>query len=356
MARRILSVLGAVSLLVGCSSGGSNSSAGGNGGAAGAGLGGQAASGGGAGTTGSGGSAGAGGEAAAAGGTSGMSTAIGGAAGTSPAAGGASGTATGGAAAGGVGGGASGGATAGTGGTAPAGAGGAGGGAAMKLGLIVATQTIVGSATTSSAVATFTQMTEMNPCVPTTSGNCRLYACPTVTPTQKTYFQAGGVAITGLSMPLTLTYAAGPQMYTDNLTGALWTAAATATASVTASSGVPAATLNLTAPSLITATAPAAPYTISKSADLPVTWSGGAEGTVTVSLSSGSGTSLVSIDCDAAATAGTLTVPAAMLAHLGASGGFSIAVATDTTQAVNDWQMKFEASSVAVQATAMYTN
>lgn len=79
------------------------------------------------------------------------------------------------------------------------------------------------------------------------------------------------------------------------------------------------------------------------------------EGTVTLSMSSGSGSSLVSLECDATAASGTMTVPASLLSHLGTSGGFSLAVASKATQMVGEWQMQFEASSV-VQQTAMYTN
>ena len=257
MARaRIFLVLGGVFLLASCGSSGSKTGQGGQGGTATTGVGG------GAGTGGSAGTSGAGGQAA------------GGAAGSEAAGGAAGGSAGGtGATGGNTGGGAGGAATGGQAGAGGGAAGGAGGNPGSKVGMITATQTISGGSTSASAVATFTQMTTMNPCVPTTTGNCRLYACPSPgTPSPKTHFQAGTVGITGLATPISLSYSSGPQMYvSDSITGLLWAASRPATATVSGSTDVPAVTLNVTGPNPITPVMPAGPpYTISKSADLLV--------------------------------------------------------------------------------------
>jgi len=141
----------------------------------------------------------------------------------------------------------------------------------------------------------------------------------------------------------------------------LWTASTPATVTVGGTTSVPAYSMSVTAPNPITMTAPlpvvgstGATYTIARGANLAVTWTGGVDGTVTVSLTSGNGTTGVTISCSAPASAGTVTVPASLMASLGATGAFSAGVTSFTTKTVGDWLMDFQASVLGSQGTATF--
>lgn len=98
-------------------------------------------------------------------------------------------------------------------------------------------------------------------------------------------------------------------------------------------------------------------YTISRTTDLKVTWTGGVEGTTTVAVTSGTTASgNVTISCSVAAASGALTVPIGMLASLGASGTFSAGVANVATKTVAGWQMSFQASSTRDLGSATFSD
>jgi hypothetical protein len=142
----------------------------------------------------------------------------------------------------------------------------------------------------------------------------------------------------------------------------LWTSSRTATVVVTGSADVPAFTMDLVAPSPITVTSPLPSstmvYSISRSSDLVVTWSGGVDGTTQVNVSSNSsGTTPAStITCSVAAAKGTVTVPASLMSGFTTSGGFVAGAYNSATKNVGDWLMEFQAEQATGVGTVTFTN
>jgi hypothetical protein len=99
-------------------------------------------------------------------------------------------------------------------------------------------------------------------------------------------------------------------------------------------------------------------YTISRSSDLVVTWSGGVDGTAQVSLSSNSSgtTPSSTISCNVAAAKGTVTVPASLMTGFASSGGFVAGAYNTATKNVGDWLMEFQAEQQTGVGTASFTN
>jgi len=343
----------------------------------------------GSGAAGAGASAGAGGGSA--GGAAGAPAGVGGAIGTAGAgggagtAGGAAGT-TGGAGAGGAGsktgaGGAATGGSAGNGaggaaGSAGAAGGGAGGGATgpTKVGVVALTESTTSfviptigatTITAAGAVASYSISSgDSSACQTTTAGSCQVFTnCPT-TSTPSTIVDAGTISITGLNpSPVTLSRISATQGYiSTSYMAYLWTASTPTTVTVGGSTSVPAYSMSINAPNPITLTAPVpssvgqtgATYTIPRGANLAVTWTGGVDGTVTVSLTSGTAPSGVTVTCTAAASAGSVTIPASLMASLGATGGFTAGVTSSATKTVGEWLMDFQASALGSQGTATF--
>lgn len=173
-------------------------------------------------------------------------------------------------------------------------------------------------------------------------GNCYVEQCSTTMPTHM-YQNAGTVHITGTSQPITLTPA------TDN-TYMSFTATAdlaqpgdmiTVTADGTT---VPGYTETLAMPSKVTVTSPAKPtgaLSVARSADFTVAWSGGTTGDVELSASSGT-QGAPFVYCQLSASAGTGTIPAALLAMLPAgTGGIGVTGWSTMTKQVDDWGLYF---------------
>jgi hypothetical protein len=215
------------------------------------------------------------------------------------------------------------------------------------------------------AAATFGVRAGTDPCQSTTMGACQLFACAPMSGTNPqmppNLLNAGSVTITGLAINIPLMYSAPPGAYVSaSYMGYLWTSSRPATVTVTGSADVPAFTLNVTAPNPISVTSPAASnstYTISRGSALAVTWTGGVEGMVTVSVSSGTAaTGQVMISCSVDAATGTVTVPAAFMAKLGATGSFSAGVTNIAHKTISDWLMHFQAETMKDLGTATFTN
>jgi len=345
------------------------------GGASGAvgGAGGAVAGGGGAGgaITGGGGATGLGGGSA---GAAGGAPAAGGAAGASVASGGAGGGVTG------QGGTAAGGTTASSGGAGGAslGAGGTGGtasGTPAKVAIVIASESTVkadyglgqGVTTTMAGegAATFTQTTSpsTNNCPGTTVGPCQVYLNCMASSATTTVLDGGTVTISGLTGgPLTLARISASAGY-YSISSYLWTTPTLATVTVGGTADVPAYTMSVTTPSPITLTAPtsttynaAGPiFSVSRTADLVVTWTGGTNGQVSVDLESTSPAAEAA--CTADASAGTLTIPASILANFGGTTGMGVGVTTVTTKNTGDWLMEFEAQQTPISgSTITFTN
>jgi hypothetical protein len=129
---------------------------------------------------------------------------------------------------------------------------------------------------------------------------------------------------------------------------------------VTGSADVPAFTMNLTAPNPITVTSPLPgsdmAYTISRSSDLVVTWSGGVDGSVQVGISSNSSGATKSITCNVDAAKGTVTVPASLMSGFTSPGGFVAGAGSSATKNVGDWLMEFQAEQQTGSGSATFTN
>jgi len=359
---------GGVSGGVGGAAGGSTAGAGGAGGSV-VGGGGSSGLGGGAGQTTSAG--GAAGSVVPTGGVGGGASATGGAGGTSATGGAGGASATGGA------GGAS--ATGGAGGaSATGGAGGSGAGGPGKVGIVALSETTItytlpapaGQLTVvgSGAVASYTLPgTAANCPAPTTVGSCQLFPGCSSASTGSTQVSAGTVTVTGLATsPVVL----NPISATSNgyisasYTSYLWTTSIPATVTVGGSASVPAYTMSLDTPTPITVTAPAptgsaatgGAYTVSKSSDLVVSWTGGVQGQVVIGLSDMGTAPNAAISCSVAASAGTVTIPASLMSGFGAMAGFTASVTTSTTKTVGDWLMDFQATTGSAVGTVTFTN
>jgi hypothetical protein len=241
-----------------------------------------------------------------------------------------------------------------------------------KIGVVILTQSVqtlpvVGTFVASGGVAQFGFKSGSSSCTPTTQGACQLYTCTTTSDDNvdpATLVQAGDVTIKGLGADLVLPYMSAQSGYFTSSQGYLWTSSKAATVTVSGSAQVPAFSLGVTTPNPITVTSPVAQigstgatYTISRSGDLAVTWTGGVNGTVNVTLSSSDAPAgSASISCMVDASAGAVTVPGAFMSQLGTTGGFVAGVTSYTSDNVGDWLMLFEASSSSAQGVATFTN
>ena len=289
------------------------------------------------------------------GGTSGASGASGGTSGTSGSSGGTSGTS-----------GASGG-TSGSSGATDAGTDAAGG--VVKKGTLTVSQTlqVIGGNDYYSgyAFASFYQYdpSKVGPgaCTTTTTGACSVIACNLAST------QDAGVVSYPNAGTVTFTTPA-PTTFTLSPTGAngaynvpttqtqIWTAGDTVTASATGGDVPAFSGKTVTAPSDVTVTAPvfdtSARTTLSRASDLSVAWSGGSVGNVQIMVSTSQvGVHSVSATCTFAATAGSATIPAAVMGQLDKADGTSIygsivvAPQNDVPFKAGDWDVTLRAGA-----------
>lgn len=176
----------------------------------------------------------------------------------------------------------------------------------------------------SSATATFSLVgSAVSSCPPpSVIGACRVSVCnpgsqlpPAIPPARS----AGVVTVSGANVPITLTPDHNDVYSSFSAMSQLaWPGDNTLTL-IAAGADVPPFQLSAVAPSLVTLAAPATPgsqLTIDRSRDLTMSWSGGRNGTVELTLSSHTPSTLVDIACDAPAGAGRMVVPQAVLATL----------------------------------------
>jgi len=173
---------------------------------------------------------------------------------------------------------------------------------------------------------------------------------------------AGDVTVSGLGVDggaVTLRWNTTTMKYESFAaanSGPLFTGGETLTASAPGDT-VPAFTQTVTAPSRVTVTQPACLSggcgALDRSTPYRVNWSGGTQGTVTVTLFGNDGTNSIGVSCTATAAAGTLSVPTSLLAHLPGSSMASLSVATtnETAFSAGDWATKFTARDTAVSGT-----
>lgn len=191
-------------------------------------------------------------------------------------------------------------------------------------------QSTLGGIETTTGLALFTKTPgpdTSTTCTQTKSGPCTLNRCQLGDGGAPTEFSAGTITITGgtLSAPITLTYDAATGYSVFSATTPIYTPGETFNVSavgadVAAFSGVSAAAPNdivITSPSGGTATN--LMYAIDESTDLVITWTGGSAGAqVAVNLSNLDDHSLaLNANCMFDASAGTGTIPTALLTQLG---------------------------------------
>jgi hypothetical protein len=173
-------------------------------------------------------------------------------------------------------------------------------------------------------------------------GNCYVEQCSTTTPMHM-YENAGSVHITGTSQPITLDPAADNTYMSFTATADLAQPGDMLTVTADGTT-VPGYTETLVVPSKITITSPAKPAAavpVSRAADYTIAWSGGSTGDV--ELAAGSSTQGAPfVYCQIPSSAGTGTIPAALLSMLPAGMGSISAHGWSTmTKQASDWGLYF---------------
>jgi hypothetical protein len=191
-------------------------------------------------------------------------------------------------------------------------------------------QSNLGGTETTTGLALFTKTpgpVTSTTCTQTKSGSCTLNRCELGDGGAPAEFSAGTITITGgtLSAPITLTYDASTGYSVFSSTTPIYTPGQTFNVSavgadIAAFSGASAAAPNdivITSPSGGTGTN--LMYAIDESTDLVITWTGGSAGAqVDVNLSNLDDSSLaLNASCTFDASAGTGTIPTALLTQLG---------------------------------------
>lgn len=187
-------------------------------------------------------------------------------------------------------------------------------------------------------------------CTVTNLGACSLFeACAPYTqgPAPRNVL-AGSIVISGLAQNVSLSEG-GAGYYSNSSAVPLWTTSQLATVVATGSADVPAFSLSLQVPNPIKVSTPllhaGSTYTISRKSDLKVTWTGGVEGYVNVRITGqGSPGTAPEIRCGVAASAATLSVPAALMSRLGTNGDFAASVVTWKQMDQNGWAFNLQAS------------
>lgn len=217
------------------------------------------------------------------------------------------------------------------------------------------------------AVAAF-HIDHGNNCVPSvTLGGCEYFDCSaSQSSVTRDYLFAGTVTIDGLDTAMPLSFNSDTKLYMSSAyTSFLWNSSRPVTLTVTGSSDIPAFTLSTTAPNPIVVTSPLpdgsagtlVAYSVSRASDLVVTWSGGVDGEVMVTMGGGSeAEASKQIVCTVGATKGTLSVPASLLRKLGGTPNFGVTVRSLVWKTVGDWVMGFEAYAQRDPGTITFTD
>jgi hypothetical protein len=235
-----------------------------------------------------------------------------------------------------------------------------------KSGTVTLTQTVLSleglEIVTSSASAGFSVVTFNNSdedptagaCESTTVGSCVLTVCETGDDSDSdedpdyslVYSSAGAVEITGLDEDVTLVDNNGT--YESKIALARWwSGGEELVASAPGSADVPKFSVNLVAPSSVTVTSPELgtdELSVSRSADLEVTWSDGENGTVSVSVIGGDDSLSRMIACSAPASADGIVVDASLLSDFPAEAVASVSITQSSTKTVDDWSLLFSAA------------
>lgn len=208
------------------------------------------------------------------------------------------------------------------GGSGPGGGGSGAGGATTEyvgFGSVVAASLSPATGPTSSVSAGFTmlQQGDENPCTTIEDGDCLVIECST-DPLTVIRRSAGAVTVTGGSREVTLTPdASNEYAASSSATEGLFDGGETVRVAA-AGDHVPAFEVSATAPSAITFSAPNffAPITVDRTQDLEVTWTGGADGVAVAVVATVGADRTVDVVCEFPASAGSGSIPAAVLGQL----------------------------------------
>lgn len=249
------------------------------------------------------------------------------------------------------------------------------GGATAPTGIILVTQTHLGSTFHYSIAAAFRAFVVPTGAgsapTQTTMGACIATVIPTPpsseagTPMAVAGLNAGTLTITGTGMPASTMLAYGPVASQQGVPGytaasgstALFTGGDTMTVSGAGGADLPAfAAQSLVTPTQVAVTAPACTGTcpdLDRTQDLTVAWTGAGAGKVVVTFETISDTQAVLLQCKFDATAGTGTVPAALLGKLDKAGDPNV---SGIEQISDENDVDFTVGTAATKLTIQHTN
>ncbi len=254
--------------------------------------------------------------------------------------------------------------------------GGSGGGGEVKTGSISLTQSVLvvaalpdpivsASITGAFTMTSTTEQAEID-CESTTVDSCTMTVCAIPDgnggSSTSVTVSAGDITVSGLRSTPAVAYNEATGIYSSTPTADyLWDESVEATVEATGSDDVPAFSMDLTLPDLITVTAPEADalsnFAISRSSDLDVEWEGGGEGMVSVSLSGATNDETIAISCVVPSDEGGVSVDASLLEPLPDTGAMSIsATASATSDIGDDWMISFSGTNLGASGTTTVTD
>jgi hypothetical protein len=248
------------------------------------------------------------------------------------------------------------------------------GGSTAPTGIILVTQTHLGSTfhySISAQFRGFVAPTGSGPApTQTTMGACTATVIPTAAddagpPMAVAGLNAGTLTVTGTGMPASTMLAYGPVASQQGVPGytaasgstQLFAAGDTMTLSGAGGADLPAfAAQSLVTPTQVLVTAPACTGTcpdLDRTQDLTVAWTGAGAGKVVVTFETISDTQAVLLQCRFDATAGTGTVPAALLGKLDKAGDPNV---SGIEQISDENEVAFTVGTAATTFTIQHTN
>ena len=201
-----------------------------------------------------------------------------------------------------------------------------------------------------------------NECETTTVDSCTMVVCP-ITEADgaagdpPVIVGAGDITFSGLSTNPEMSYDETTGRYASMpLTEYLWTESVEVTVEASGSDDVPAFSMDLVLPDPFTLTAPEAEaaggYALSRSESLEVTWDGGGEGMVSVSMGGDTDEQRVAISCFAPSADGGVTVDSSLIAELPDAGFFSASASASASSDVgDDWLVTFVGTNLGAAGT-----
>lgn len=209
------------------------------------------------------------------------------------------------------------------------------------------------------------------PCEVTTEGSCSLSVCdfsgqepaPEQPSSTTKAVSAGDVTITGLSEEVVLSSDDMGSYTPASAMARYWEGGETVVASAPGSDEVPAFSVELTAPSAVSLTAPeldplGSPLSVSRAEPFEVAWTDGADGTITVMLTDAANDEELSrmITCIVPTSEGGVTIHDSLLADFGDEGAISASISATGNTTVEDWSLSISASATLAAGSVEFTD